>query len=430
MIGSAGPVGEIAAISTGDQPVVEMTADHGLQDGALVRLRQGALRTECYASPDAQTAKRFTAYVDADLRQPAGLGGFRPGAVVELLNSEDWAVVAGINYYPGLRDLQGPVHDSTMFMNWAQDTGYVPRRQLMPIQSPPQRPTSVTDAQPTVAEISGAFETLIRAANQKRFHRLGRRLYLFFSGHGIIATRSPIPDYREAAFLAANAEPLFLDKHIGVRSWAEWFRALGIFDEVFLFADCCRDKEDLISPVPPGTPDWEPQRAEGQQFYVFSTKLASKAWEQQLGKPPRVRGVLSFVVTEALKNPKLYDKQGLLTASSLARHIYTTVPTYTNKQDPIVDYPNNPNIELIVAKWVPRTKQTVQITFDPVPLVGTADIFAGNDMKRPLDSHVIVGTPWIQELDAGSLYKVSIRGTDRKRLFETTAIDEVQDVTV
>lgn len=51
-------------------------------------------------------------------------------------------------------------------------------------------------------------------------------------------------------------------------------------------------------------------------------------------------------------------------------------------------------------------------------------------MKVPLDSHIVDGQPWIQELDAGSLYKVAIRGTNRKSLFETTAIDEVQDVTV
>jgi hypothetical protein len=430
MTGSAGPVGEIATISS-DQAVVEMKAAHGLQDGALVRIREGAARIECYVKTETESDHRFRAYVDADLQQVASLKEFSfGGAAVELLNAGDWAVVTGINYYPALRDLQGPVDDSTEFKKWALERGYVPDRQLLCIQSPAQRPTSILDAQPTVEAISQAFQTLIRAASKKKFHYLGRRLYLFFSGHGIIATRSQIPDYREAALLAADADPLFLVKHVGVRSWAEWFRALGIFDEVFLFADCCRDKEDLVFPVAPLTPDWTPQRKEGLPFYAFSTKLASKAWEQKLGKPPRVRGVLSFVVTEALKNPKLYDDQGLLTAASLQRHIYTTVPMYTDKQYPIIDYPNDPNKEIIVGRWVPRAKQIVQIQFDPPAPGSTADIFFGNNMKKPLDSHLIDSQPWIQELDAGYLYKIAIQGTQRKFLFETTAIEEVQDVTV
>src|SRR6185436_463900 len=123
---------------------------------------------------------------------------------------------------------------------------------------------------------------------KRKFHYLGNRLYLFFSGHGIVAARTGQPDFNEAMGLAANAERDLLTKHVALRSWAEWFRSLGIFDEVFLFADCCRDFEDLVAPMPiSGGGDWRPQREAGRQFYVFSTKFASKAWVQALGNPPR-----------------------------------------------------------------------------------------------------------------------------------------------
>jgi hypothetical protein len=356
-----------------------MKGAHGLAERDLVRIRQKALRLECYVRPDAQSANRFTAYIDADLQQSADLGEFAPGATVELLNSEDWAVVAGINYYPGIRDLQGPVFDCTTFKRWALDTAYVPDRQLICIAASELRPANTFEAHPKVEAITHAFERLIRAADKKQAHHLGRRLYLFFSGHGIIATRSITPDFRETALLAANADSLFLSRHVGLRSWAEWFRALGIFDEVFLVADCCREKEDLVPPIPPAVPDWTPQRTEGRQFYAFATKLAARAWEKELGKPPRVRGVLSWVVAEALKNRKLYDDKGLLTASCLMQHIYNTVPNFSDKQEPIIDYHNNPNFEMIVAKWMPRTKQTVQFKFQP-PIPGKiVDIFAGSD---------------------------------------------------
>jgi hypothetical protein len=188
-----------------------------------------------------------------------------------------------------------------------------------------------------------------------------------------------------------------------------------------------------VTPMPITAPgDWRPERAAGRQFYVFSTRFASKAWEQALGNPPRVRGVLSYVVTEALKNPKLYDTQGELTASALEAQIYNEVPKLSERQVPVVEYFHLPNADLIVAKWVERKWQTVHIQFKP-PLPGpgaTADLFSGGAMKVPLQSHAIDGGIWIQELDANLLYKVAVRDTDRKCLFETSATDEVQDVTV
>ena len=158
MSGSAGPVGEIGAIPAENQPIIEMQGAHGLEEQALVRIRQGASRLECYVKPDTQSANRFTAYVDANLQQPAAVGEFAPGATVELLNAEDWAVVAGINYYPGIRDLQGPVLDCTTFKRWALDAGYVPDRQLICIAASELRPASTSDAQPTKEDITRAFQ--------------------------------------------------------------------------------------------------------------------------------------------------------------------------------------------------------------------------------------------------------------------------------
>jgi hypothetical protein len=427
MPGSAGPIGDVGGISGTDKSVVEMDESHGLDNGALVRIRQGPLRLEGYIKSEAD--KRFRIHIDQEMQNPAGLADFAAGAKIELLNANDWAIVGGINLYPGLRNLQGPVLDSTTFKSWVENTSYVPDRQVICVQSPPP-PITLDGAQPSVEAISNSFETVVRAASKKKFHYLGRRLYLFFSGHGVVATKTGLPNFNEAMLLAATADSNFLRKHVALRAWAEWFRALGIFDEVFLFADCCRNMEDLVSPVEITAPgDWRPQRPEGRQFYVFSTKFASTAWEQTLGKPPQVRGVLSYVVTEALKNPKLYNEQGELTASVLEAHIYKQVPDLADKQEPVIEYAHK-SPELIVAKWVKREKQPVQIRF-VLPAPGaTADIFAGSSTKAPLDSHVIDGCDWNTELDANLLYKVAIRGTDRKCYFETSATDEVQDVPV
>jgi hypothetical protein len=410
-----------------------MDAPHGLEERALARIRQGPTRLEGYVKLDPESDKRFQICVDREAQRAAGLGDFSAGAKVELLEAKDWAVVAGINFYPGLRSLQGPILDALAFKKWARDTGFVPDRQLLCVPAPEALPI-LENAQPSAEAISKPFETLIKAANKEPFFHLGRRLYIFFAGHGIVAAKTGQPDFNEAMGLAANAEPTLLAKHVALRSWAEWFRGMGIFNEVFLFADCCRDVEDLVTPMRITAPgDWTAKRGAGRQFYVFSTKFASKAWERSLGNPPQVRGVLSYVLTEALKNPKLYNAQGELTASALEAHIYKEVPSLSEKQEPVVEYAHVPDADLIVAKWVERKQQTVHIKFDPPPanLGVIADLFSGGAMKVPLESRVIdAGGVWVQELDANLLYKVAVRGSERKRLFETSATDEVQDVTL
>ena len=154
----------------------------------------------------------------------------------------------GINYYPGLRHLEGAVDDSETFLTWTRDIGCVPKEQITPVRSPQDPPTTLTGAEPKTEAINEAFQELIRKAAKDNLHRLGRRLYIFCAGHGIVAGKDGSPDFREAALLAADAEPLFLGKHVGLRSWAEWFRTRAIFDEILMVADCCREMEDLVAP--------------------------------------------------------------------------------------------------------------------------------------------------------------------------------------
>ena len=141
--GFGGPVGEIAKISLGTPPIVDMGEPHGLATGVVVRVRQGKERVTCYVRVDPQTPNQFSAYRHEENGQPADLNGFSPGAAVDRLNAEDWAIVAGINYYPGLTNLKGPRLDSALFERWVMDWGFVPDDQTICIPS--------SDAPPPVA---------------------------------------------------------------------------------------------------------------------------------------------------------------------------------------------------------------------------------------------------------------------------------------
>src|ERR1043166_4423973 len=132
MAGNVGPVGDVAAISA-DQTTVTMEAAHGLDEGTLVRLRQGPKRLEGYVKPNGGADIQFQVCADRELKNPLKLGECSAEAKVDALNADDWAVVAGINIYPGLRNLQGPIFDAQTFKNWAVDSGYVPDGQVLPV---------------------------------------------------------------------------------------------------------------------------------------------------------------------------------------------------------------------------------------------------------------------------------------------------------
>jgi hypothetical protein len=425
MPGEAGPVGIVENTGTGGPSVINTQSAHGLADGERVRISTGMY----YVKISGATA--FSAFSDATLTKPATLNGVLAGDAIDRLNLEDWAIIAGINRYPAFTCLQGPVRDAREFKRWAMRRGFVPEDQLMLVQSPDGPPDLLGPAKPTILDLNEAFLELARKANPRPNKRLGRRLYIFLSGHGITPTFTATPDFREAALLAANADKISLTYHVGARAHAEWFRARGIFDEVILFADCCRDVEDNVSPAPLSLPQWPVGRnTESRYFYAFPTMLGSKAYERAFGDPPYVRGIFSYVVVNALNNPKLYNQENALLATTLEDHLYTTVPALNGKQNPIIDYPHNiTEKDLVFAKWFTRARQTVKIEFVPPVPGATAELYRGFGVGPPLATHPADRT-WIDDLDTGPIYKVAIQGTGRKHLFEVTGNDEVQHESV
>jgi hypothetical protein len=423
MRGEGGPIGKVGAARAGNPDTVETPDPHTLSDGHRVRIAGGMYYVKSTG------ANSFSVHEDEALSKPGKLNGITVGDTIDRLNNEDWAIIAGINDYPGFNALAGPIQDAKEFELWTRRRAFVPDDQIMVVSQ--AAPQALDDAKPNLGDLEKPFLKLVANAAPRLNRKLGRRLYIFLSGHGIAPTLAAIPDYREAALLAANAKDA-LAYHIGARAHAEWFRVRGIFEEVVLFTDCCRDLEDNVPPTNPPMPLWPlGKNPEGYPFYAFPTMLGSKSYEKALGNPPSVRGIFSYVVVNALNNQKLYDDQGMLRATSLARHLYTTVPDMNGKQSPIIDYPNDPNKpEIVFAKWFTRARQKVNITFNPPVPGGKADLYRAVSTGAPFVAGISAAQGWSDELDAGPFYKIVIRGTDRSKLFEVAGNDEVQNVSL
>jgi len=365
-------------------------------------------------------------WVDAAQKTPAPTNSTATGARIVRLAASDWAVVAGINGYWKYASLKGAVGDAERFAKWLLSEAFVPDDQVRLVRSPVGAPETQDAAQPTLDLVKRQFEDIARQANRRDLYYLGRRLYIFLSGHGILPTRSANPDFNETALLMADVDNITLGNHLGGNAYAEWFRALGVFDEVVLLLDCCRDEKQNIGLTPPSMPRLEAKRTPARRFYAAATQMGSESWEKDFGSPPEKRGVFSHALIEALTSSSLCNPLGQLTGKVLAAQLYKDVPVLQSGQDPDINY--KPEQDIVFVKRLAPKKPRVSITFDP-GLAGKKVLLIGKDYPDPDADHVIVkDQTWELVLDPFN-YKLQIQDSDMKKLFEVDGKKEKLDVT-
>jgi Caspase domain len=421
-----GPVGGgVASITGNAPPVVKAQSDHGLTDGDRVSIGMpgDAPTSLCFAKCTGFRTDSFAAFDAPDFAAPSHFAIPAAGTPIVKLAATDRAVVVGINTYPSFTSLQGPVSDALYFQRWLLNQAFVPLDQITLITSdnPPQNPI-----RPTLDRVKGAFEGLANEAVSRDYFYLGRRLYIFLSGHGILPTRSGAPSFNETALLMANAGPITLGNHLGGFSYAEWFRAAGIFDEVILFVDCCRDQKDAVALTPPSMQILTPQRAVAKHFYAAATQMGAQSFEKSFSNPAEVRGVFSFVLMQALQSSSLCDASGVLTGKLLAAQLYKDVPTVQNNQQPDIDY--KPEFDIALVRRLSPTKPKVTITFSDAILVGKTAQLIGRNYPTPDASCIVDNKPWTVLLDP-SPYILQVPGAPyAKKFFEVDGQQGGQNV--
>lgn len=231
------------------------------------------------------------------------------------VNNQDYAIVIGIDNYPQLPMLGAAATDAAKFAEWLLDPngGGLAPEHVKQIISPTKQDTDPRNALPVQKQIDDQLTEWGAELNK----RIGRRLYFYFSGHGIG------PDFDDVALLMANANRNRLRSNIGLRPYLRFFADTGIFDEVVFIADCCRDPtlSDLAMP-PVFTPEPQDPRPQVVDIALLAAPYGKKAFEE--GGPPLQdrRGILTKALLEALRDRPSVDAQGRVTTSTL--HAYVT----------------------------------------------------------------------------------------------------------
>lgn len=241
------------------------------------------------------------------------------------VNNQDFAIVIGIETYPQLPMLGAAESDAVKFAAWlvSPTGGGLPSAQVRMITSPKKQANDPADALPIQRDI----DRVLRDWGVKQNKRIGRRLYFYFSGHGVG------PTFNDVAMLMADASPQTLRSNIGLQPYLNFFRETGLFDEVVFITDCCRDptRADIAMPpvftLPPKDP---PSRV--LDVAVLAAAFGSKAFEVGGTPPEERRGILTKALLEALTDRPSVDAQGRVTALTLKRYIIDRVKELAAKQ--------------------------------------------------------------------------------------------------
>lgn len=345
--------------------------------------------------------------------------------------SQDWAIVIGIRFYPGFSDLDGPENDAKSFHEWLTSPvgGSVPVSQTRLILSAdyhPPLPNGATHAKPTVQLIQEAFDELFDRSQKNdddgRGFRVGRRLYIYLAGHGF----EPQPEH--VALLAANATRNRAGYHIAGKLYADVVRYAGLFDEVVLFMDCCRE---WYSRVPLNLPPYVSMPSgnapeNGRWFTCYATKWSRKSREKMIGGERR--GVFTTALLKGLCGAAA-NEVGEVTAGSLADYLHAHMKDLLTKEE--LDDPEIPKLPevncnhesrsgMVIAR-VPPPRYVTEIVV-PASAQGKYLTVLDRDFHSVLQRQV-QADPIVVELSRG-FYLAQILPDGLRKAFEVYGVEQ------
>ena len=360
--------------------------------------------------------------------------------------NEDWAVIVGIcRYYPELGDLDSPENDAQAFYEWvtspAPGGGGVPDDHAKLVLSShyrKRRGVPVGMKPPTLEAVESHLIYLRNLAKARieegKGPRVGRRLYLYFSGHGCAPTR------KETAILMANATRDCV-YHLTGEPCADWFLFANRFEEVVLLMDCCSEPySKVVRYVPPWVDINDDSDVDRSQiFYGFGTKWSRLARQRPFpsrGDP--VRGVFTLALIDGLKGAAYDSKTEAkddavdalvadVTAGSLGNFLHVHMQDYLVDEDrrcaciakePKLLYdPVRAKDMVLSTVRVPTYPVTIRV---PLEAVGKRLEIRGERFQKVAEWDLV--SEEIKVSLARGLYEASVYGTHLRRDFEVPGI--------
>lgn len=296
------------------------------------------------------------------------------------MGNDDQAIVVGINLYPGLGNLSGAENDARSFYDWLISPlgGGVPTDNVSLITTSkfhPPDPLGPTDAKPEIGALQRAFDRLLDISEKNddagKGLRIGRRLYLYFAGHGIELNHY---DTAQNVLLAANATRQRIGYHFHATGYLNHFLRKGCFEEAVLFMDCCREPDLRQCPLNSVPYDTGRQASSKptNQLIGYATKSGRLARERLIGGA--TRGVFTTALLAGLGGAAA-EGNGDITATSLSNWLYLHMKDFLTPeeqnvpgiaQQPEMKYEKDPNNRFVLVRVQPQNDWEIEFATSQV----------------------------------------------------------------
>ena len=316
--------------------------------------------------------------------------------------NNDHAILVGINRYPELGDngssldLKGPINDVDAVKQWLLSPtggGFPDDSNIDVVKS--DAAAAASTAHPTADELETILGTIDKKAVAQRNATgdrvIGRRLYLFMTGHGFSPAR------QRACLFTANAQER-LSFNVHATGWLNWFQDAGYFREFVLWMDCCMNRLQFLPPRDPQLPvppQSDPPRA---NFIAFAAQRPLRAVEAEVAEDGgKVHGLFTWALLEGLRGAAA-DRNGRVTGRSLADWIRNAQSARMAQADlDNTDVAKEPDViaedaGLIFARGVPKPAYAVNVSFPAEAIGKTARLWSGAP-PRVVQSFPIGATP-------------------------------------
>jgi hypothetical protein len=298
-----------------------------------------------------------------------------------------YALVVGIDDYPRFRSLKGARKDAEDFHAWLtnlDDGGGVPPAnvELVLSKEDPVRPIH--------EDIDDALEKILSKAGRDGGEK---RLYLYFSGHGLGRTNSGVD------LCLASWSKLQRARALDSSRYLDLLMGCGHFQEVIFLLDCCRVREIRANALPPGIelPAPGDSAPACRSFIGYATEFMNAAYEAETSQAGDVRGHFTRALIEALKGAAA-EQGGGVRASKLKEYLEVNTPLIAKAnnhfQKPEVVNGFNSIEEPLFGHAKPRPSVpdlTVNITFTSV---ANGEAVVEDGQLRELKRGVVDTGPW------------------------------------
>ena len=269
----------------------------------------------------------------------------------------------------------------------------------------------ISDSNNEIADNRDVDKVIDNVIQDAKKHRAKKnRLYFYFAGHGIGVS------YDKTA-LCLRFWPNWFNHCISSSDYKSWFINKGVFDEILIFLDCCREYDQNIDAKSP-MPDWETPIGDKKAPNVLicnATMYGKLSYEVGADKK---RGAFTSFLMDSMNGDADINNEGRITSNDLKNHINKNFEAYANKEgkaqkgDAYTQGTNGDEIIICdVEKFV--SLHNCEITFKRESNV----TLLGIDAKTIKTAVVKDGEKWQIKLQQGFSILID-NSTDEKKLIE------------